>query len=304
MGTIPQWICAIALVLILVVLGTNWSGFPAEWVTAVATAMLAFAALVGLGGVLVPLQIERIRRRANHLSRLLAVVLLPIHEELEGRYESRVERRHTPLAWRRDLGFHEYIAPIIRNEYLGDDTPPDEPDLYATLYADTRKNHYPILIADYEQFRSGYNDLVEMTRREAVELEATLHGKCSLTDSSVENPNGLGIHFPNLTLYIFCRLWLANYSYPLSVRTIGLYQAQLCCEGTSEFFANGTEQELRIVLGTVEELIATQKSLESIQVADNLVPKLNVLKGAIADIRVNDSLEGDCAATKSKSLFA
>lgn len=303
MGTIPQWICAVALVSILTILATHWSGFSPEWVTAIATTILAFAALLGFIGVLIPLQLERHRRRSLHLEKLIALVLQPIGRELESYYEPRLTRRYTPLEWLQGHGFRIAPRKNFADSILYESKTNDEADLYDPIYNDIKENHYPQLIAEYERARKDYEGLANLALTEAESIKTELH-KAAVFNSRDDKPNENGLYFGHLAFYIFNNRWLQNHTYPLSVLIQNPGFAVLYCEGTSQHFGYGSEQDMETAKIIVDSLIENHGPLESMSIADDLAQRVHNLQDAISNIRVNGLLIGDCPATNSRNFLS
>jgi membrane protein implicated in regulation of membrane protease activity len=304
-GTIPQWIGAAAIVVIALVLMTRWPEFTPAWVTAVATAVLAFAAIIALAGVFVPLQLERARRRSVHLENIIAIVLEPIRLKLDGGYARVVSRSAFPLECRYPQGLQvttqpgpfSFDSPPVP---LSDSTSEDR-SLYDTVYADIKRNHYPQLLADWERFQADYQILIQTALDLAKNLEERLRAGCDLPDLGNDNGGNHGCFYASLALYAFNRVWHDNYPYPLSEQSEiqkGTGQWKLWCLNISTEYARGSQDEMIKLKTLVESAIKSQDVDGLKNNGQALLTRLKALQAVIADIRANGRLRGDCIATK------
>lgn len=307
-GTIPQWICAVAATVIAVVEVTQWQGFTPAWVTAVATSVLALAATGGLAGVLVPLQLERVRTRAVHLEKIYAVVLAPIQEALTTQYAPVVSRLASPLSWRsQGLFISDTIVNPAFPSLPGVDpskvNTADQP-LHEKLYTDTKEHHYPQLLANWESFQKAYTSFTESgLLLFAKGVEQQLKDECALPAISPRDPQERrrGCLYSALACHVFHRVWVTNYLGCLSVQSApqdGPGSCKLWTSYGGEEYAYGSEAEMTKLRKQVEELIGRLDIAKHTEAAEELNHKLKALQDEIASIQANGILQGDCEATK------
>ena len=306
-GTLPQWICASALTVLVIVEITQWQGFNANWVSAVSTAVLALAALAGLAGVLIPLQLEHARRRALHLENIVAIVLDPIRYELETDHIAVVSRIASPLACRNPYGLGVASPPSSRQISYGLMNPAEgvgplaDKSLHDAVYADVKRNHYPQLLTDWERFKEEYTVLIQTTLSVAQDMEKLLRQACDFSDLAQNQNQRRGCWYASLALYAFERIWLSDFEQTLTARTDTPNdpngQWVLFCEYNSNSYAQGSQQDVKNLRSTVEGLISGRDLAPIKKDADILLQKLQSLRTRIADIRANGMLHGDCTAT-------
>lgn len=287
-GTIPQWIGAVAIVVIAVVVVARWPELTPAWVTAGATVVLAFAALIALVGVFVPVQLERARRRSVHLEKIIAVVLEPIRQKLEGSYAPVVSRAVTPLVY-----YHPHGLQIA----VQSDDPHQDKSLYDKVYADIKQNHYPQLLADLECFQEDYKIFIQSELDHALDMEKRLREGCSLPDLAKDQSGTRGCFYASLALYAFNRGWQNNYVYPLSEQKEG-EQWKLWCLNISTYYGRGSQDEMIKLKVLVESTIKTQDITDLKNNAQALLTRLEAMQTDIAGIRATGQLRGDCLATK------
>ncbi len=304
-GTIPQWIIAAVVVIIALAEVTRWTGFTPQWVSAVATAVLALAALAGLVGVLLPLQVERSRRRSLHLDKIIAVVLEPIRQELEG-WEAVVLRTELPLRWRSQKGLEAILPsarpPQILEQLYG--AASQDASLHDTVYADVRQNHFPGLLTEWEHFKSAFQNFIEAELLTfAKDLEQQLREISSLPDLGIDSNGQRGCFYASLALYVFNRTWTTDYSSPLSVQPDNHGNSELSNPSSGAYYVRGANRDDVILLkDRVESLIVNLETTKRVQMlgsrATALDQKRQNLLQDIARIRLTGKLPGDCEATR------
>jgi hypothetical protein len=109
-----------------------------------------------------------------------------------------------------------------------------------------------------------------------------------------------GCYYGSLANYIFNRVWLVDYTSPLSVerdptRTGELWR--LMNVGSQYQYGRGTKDEMEALRESTEAVIARQDRAQFTKKAVALFEKLRKLQGQIARIQVNGTLEGSCPAT-------
>lgn len=293
-GTIPQWIGALAIVVIAVVIVARWPTLTPAWVTAGATVVLAFAALIALVGVFVPVQLERARRRSVHLGKIIAVVLEPIRAKLAGSYVQVLSRSFSPLeCWHpKGLQVKAYSGSIPSNSL-----PVEDESLYTSVYADIKRNHYPQLLADWERFQEDYKTFGPSALEFAQGLEGQLRKGCELPDLANDQSGTRGCFYASLALFAFNRGWQNGYAYPLSLQKDG-EQWKLECLNISTYYGFGSQEEMARLKALAESTIESQDITRLKNNGQALLTKLEALQAGIADIRANGRLRGDCDATK------
>lgn len=293
-GTIPQWIGALAIVVIAVVVVARWPELTPDWVTAGATVVLAFAALVALFGVFVPLQLERARRRSVHLETIIAIVLEPIRLKLADSYAQVLSRSVSPLeCWHpQGLKVTAQFGSIPSGSPLADDE-----SLYDSIYADIKRNHYPRLLADWERFEEDCEKFGQSALESAQGLEGLLRRGCDLPDFAMDQSGIRGCFYASLALYAFNRQWLNNYDYLLSEQKEG-EQWKLWCLNISTYYGRGSHDEMIKLKALVEPAIKLQDITGLKDNGQVLLTRLEALQAVIASIRTNEQLRGDCIATK------
>ena len=294
-ATPALWVIAIAAVGILVALTTRPNGFDSGWVTAIATSVLAMTALVGIYGVLGPIQQEAARRRREHLGRLVEQVLDPLRMELESCYLGTVSRKLYPLEWRHGTG-------VIVKEQISSgnvcDAPrgPQNASVYDKQYDDIRRFHYPAVIGHLEQFRRDYDEFIGATLAQAQDVQKELAAICKLAPLDFSSEQ-LGCYVGSLALYVFDRLWIQSYDWPLTVSqgtASGVTCWTLSNVSANMDLARGTEQEMVELNKQVEVFIARQDRAAFTAAADKLHKRLKKLQGEIAEIIASEKLEGTC----------
>ncbi len=302
-GTIPQWITVAVIMVIALVEVTRWPGFTPEWVSAVATAVLALAAIAGLGGVLVPLQVARSRRRTLHLEKIDALVLEPIRQKLEG-WDAVVLRTGLPLSWQPhgleahlpsalSLGLFEQIYDVKR----------EDASLHDTVYADVKRNHYPRLLTEWEQFQTEIQHFVESDLLTfAKSLYDQLCASNPLPDLGKDGSAQRGCYYASLALYMFNRVWTKGYSSELSVQPDSGGKWELV-RPMGEHYTRATSQDDVTALNDrVEALVVKQYTTDRVSTlgsrAAALDEKRRALLKDIARIRLIGKLAGVCEATR------
>jgi len=298
---------AIALLVVCAILLTHFKGFDAEWVTAVATAVLAFTAIIGLVGILIPLHMEKLRRRTQHLNQLVDVVLEPIRGELASVYGGVLARNTPLLSWspieglgleRHPSGRFAYLRPEFHN--------PSKDSIYHNLYIHIAEYHYPKIISDYELFKKNYATLCDELLAEAKNLQKLVEVGASALSTSDGDPTNW---FPgDIARYVFNRLWMDGYTYKLTVR-IGTIQSPagawvLENVASSSTYAHGDERKMRALHEMVEALIASKNAASLIENTKRIQHHLEHLLDALAKVQTVETLVGDCPVLKGGTFIS
>lgn len=306
-GTIPQWITVAVVMFIALVEVTRWTGFTPQWVSAVATAVLALAALAGLVGVLVPLQVERSRRRSFHLDNIIAVVLEPIRQKLE-RAAAVVSRIRLPLRWNSQNGLEtDLLLPLLSSEQMFaqlSGVSPEDATLHNTVYTDVKQNHYPQLLTKYEHFTTEFQDFVGSDLLTfAKSLEQQLRKGSSLPDLGIDVNGQRGCFYASLALYVFNRAWTKDCSSPLSILPDNRGDSKLSnLSSGTDYIYGANHDDVTVLNDCVESLIVNPETTERVKTlgsqATALDQKRQDLLREIAGIRVTRKLAGDCEAAR------
>lgn len=299
-GTIPQWIGAIALVVIAyLVFSTRQLGFSDGWVTAIATTALAVAAIIGLAGVMVPLRQEAARRRQVHLETLTAEVLDPLKSELESHYLGPVSRQDYLFDWGPSPGITlAKLGPKYMFVLTGG---PTDNSLFEKRYRDIKLNHFPAVIGHIENFKLEFDAFRNSALAWVKKLEQELQKGSGLAELTFSQPGVPSCYHGFLAVYIFNRIFLDRPVYlfdilPDSSNPQAPWKLKSTASGHEPAF--GTKVQMENLNKFVEPLVVRERSVPLIAEADTLHRRLKKALGELADIQTKGKLEGDCDATR------
>lgn len=290
--TSPRAIAIGALAVTAFLFAAKQFGLTDAWVSALSALLTV---VVSVFAIIIPLQQETEKKRRAHLAILVNEVLTPLSNDMQQQYLATVSRNTFPLEWWPSIGLfirsRGALAKVLQ--------PASEPPrgLQKNRYEDVARNHYPAIIRRVEEFKRGFEEFLEALLLQAQELEKEL---CS--QSSVRPLDGteerLGCYHGALALYVFNRLWMKGYDFPLMVlrdttSQDGIWLLQKTTD-TSDV-ARGTEQEMRQFNDLVETFINSKDRAAFILATEGMDQRLTDLQDEIAKIQASEELEGNCS---------
>lgn len=300
-STPAQWVIVVlgfAIVVGIFSWGSPGPGLDANWLTAVSTTVLAVTAVIGLMGVLRPLQQEAERRRKLHRDKLVTEVIEPIAVELQQEYVGILSRTTFPLDWDNGQGLH--WRPASSRFVSAKRSKTADMNVYEKYYNHVKNNHYPALIGHVENFKRDFEIFSHSTLQQAKDLEREIRTVADLPES----PTQQGQHWytaGNIALYVFDRIWMANYNFPLTIRPDHIAQSGfwgLWNEGASKQYARGSEEEVKGLQQRINALFDSQERTTYTKAASELLKRLEHLQSDLAEIQASEKLEGDCPSIR------
>ena len=296
-GSITQWLTLLGILTLDVMLATRWDGKPAEWIAAVATAVLALTATIGLVGVLWPIQKERARRRRLHKKKLVTKILEPIREKLLSERKGVLERKFNPIMWKAGVG-HEIkknTGPLFVHMVYptGVDNKP-----FDQLYKHIKDHHYPLLLGHYENLEIAFGEIL----KELLQLTKGLEDRIRAGSEMKEGMPTLEystVLYGSLAQFAFESIW-GNARYPLSVNNSSLphaYGWTLSCTNLHQDYAHGSERDMRQLQQLMKTLIDGEAQESYVASTEKLRIKLEQLLSEFAEVTGSEALDGDCNAT-------
>lgn len=289
---LAQWIGLGALLVIAVLAVAHAFGLRDGWVSAGSAVV---AVIVSVFAIVIPLQQDKDLKRRAHLKVLVDEVLTPLSDDLQRRHLATVSRNTFPLEWWPNTGLfvrsQGQQAPLLQ--------PPPAPPrgLQKNRYEDAR-SHYPAVIHEAEDFVRDYAGFLNSLLSQAKELELELRAMQGVLPIAGTDER-LGCHVGALALYVFDRLWMKNYAFPLVVReasgSVHRIWALQNTSGSADI-ARGTEEEMRGLSEQVERFIEIKDRDAFIRPAEQMERRLDRVLDDIARIQASEKLRGSCSA--------
>ena len=277
----------------------------AAWITAIATAVTAFAIFL----------VERSRRRyerqeghlqhikkvvVDHLNSLLISHYFPVLDRKQGILKVRVDpiylegspSTEVPIGWKPVLSVKTHELPVAGAA--------EHQKTYPYLYADVKRNHFPQLVNKWELFTNQFEELGHKSLEMGLRLAKELQEIIGLPPSSgLPNQQGAWVNYLRLSVFLYERVW----GIPAGVLNIGEESGKWILRWFSDAFGQGTKEEMENCRRVVDSILASEKiSIQSASLkkqALDLKPEAISLREELEQLSLKNKLPGRCDYLKS-----
>lgn len=281
------------------------SEFIANWITAIATAVTAFAVFF----------VERSRRRYErkqaHFKKIKEFVIHFLDDILGGHYLPILECRDGILrfdtvpifseetssskdsfqGWKPALAIKSARAPIGAS--VGEhETWQKHQETYPYLYPDAKVNHFPELFGKWESFENGFEELGRKSASLAEQMAKKLEERIKILPWSGSNTSESWVNYFSLSIFIYRRLWGAQ------TGTLNIYEqsGNWVLQEWSETYGRGTKEQMGQCRLIVDEFLASERtSIQPLkEQARHLLPEANTIQQELQQLLLKTDLPGRC----------
>ena len=277
----------------------------AAWITAIATAVTAFAIF------LVERSRRRYERKEAHLQHIKKVVVEHLNSLLVSHYFPILDCRQGILKIRDDpiylKGSPSTEVPIGWKPALSVKTPElpvgltaEHEKTYPYLYTDVKSNHFPQLINKWELFMNQFEELGRKSLEMGLQLAKELEGRIGLPPfSGSPNQQGAWVNYLRLSAFLYERVW----GVPSSILNIDQQSGKWNLHRFQENLGQGTKEEMENCQRVVDNILESEKVsiyIDSLKKqALDLKPEAISLKEELQQLLLKNKLMGRCDYLKS-----